>query len=57
MLGKSFKDLYRHVNVRMTRGDEKTFFDYLMLNGPSSSMVLNTETTIDDDEKNKTSQF
>lgn len=30
--GKNFKDLYRHINVRMSRVDEKIFFDYLMLN-------------------------
>ena len=33
-MGKNFKDLYRHINVRMSKLDEKTFFDFLMMNGP-----------------------
>ena len=36
--GKSFKDLYRHINVRMSRIDEKILFDFLMLNGPTKSV-------------------
>ena len=34
--GKNFKDLYRHINVRMSHADEQLFFNYLMLNGPSN---------------------
>lgn len=37
--GKNFKDLYRHINIRMTRPDEKVFFDFLMLHGPSTKLV------------------
>ena len=34
--GKVFKDLYRHVNIRMAAQDEAIFFDFLQLNGPTA---------------------
>ena len=67
--GKSFKDLYRHINVRMSRIDEEVLFDFLMLNGPSSSNIsrpispvssprtLTTVSKGDDDVKMKKAQF
>ena len=39
MKGKLFKDLYRNINIRMSKDDEKLLFDYLQLNGPTASNV------------------
>ena len=37
--GKVFKRIYRQVNMRMNLSDEKLFFDFLQLNGPTAHNV------------------